>query len=196
MVDAWIGVVRFVHILGAVFMAWPLYALITVNERGRLGPPLGDRADRYMESIIRGMTVRCFVFQVTMFVTGLLLVGMRGLGWGTLVTNGVLLAKVVLLVVLIGLLSYVHFSLQPRLDALFESAPAAPITGELAGRIGALRLRRKRIAATCLFLVITLVLLGLQVYARFPLALTALLLVAVAAFVRNAFRRSAPYGWV
>lgn len=194
--DAWIGLLRFAHILTAVFMAWPLYALITVNERGRLGPPLGDRADRYMENIIRGMTVRCSVFQLTILVTGVVLVGLRGLGWSALVTNGVLLAKLLLLFTLMGLLSYIHFSLQPHLDQLFESAPSVPITGELVGRITALRLRRKRIAATCLFLVMTLILLGLQVYARLPVTLTILLLVAAAVFVWNAFRARIPYGWI
>lgn len=194
--DPWIGLLRFVHILTAVFMAWPLYALITVNERGRLGPPLGDRADRYMENIIRGNTGRCFVFQVTMLVTGVLLVLLRGLGWSALVTNGVLLAKLLLLLTLMGLLSYIHFSLQPHLDRLFESAPSVPITGELAGRITALRLRRKRIAATCLFLVMTLILLGLQVYARLPVTLTILLLLAAAVFVWNVFRTSVRYGWL
>lgn len=194
--NVWIGMVRFIHILAAVFMAWPLYALITVNERGRLGPPLGDRADHYMENIIRGMTVRCFVFQVTALVTGVILVGLRGLGWSALVTNGVLLTKLLLLFSLMGLLSYVHFSLQPRLDAFFASTPPGVMTGELARQIGALRLRRKRIAATCLFLVITLVLLGLQVYARFSLTMTALLLIAAAVFVWNAFRTRMPYGWM
>lgn len=194
--DPWIGLLRFIHIMTAVFLAWPLYALITVNERGRLGPPLGDRADRYMENIIRGMTVRCFAFQVTMLGTGVALVLLRGLGWSALVTNGVLLAKLVLLLVLMGLLSYVHFSLQPHLDALFESAPTSPLTGDLAGQIGVLRLRRKRIAATCLFLVMTLILLALQVYARLSLTLTILLLIAVAVFVWNAFRTRIPYGWI
>lgn len=194
--DAWIGLLRFVHILSAVFMAWPLYALITVNERGRLGPPLGDRADRYMENIIRGMTVRCFAFQVTALVTGVILVLRRGLGWGALLTNPVLFAKLLLLFTLMGLLSSVHFSLQPRLDRLFASAPSGPISGELATRIAALRLRRKRTAAVCLFLVMTLILLALQVYARLSLTLTILLLMAAAVFVWNAFRTRIPYGWM
>jgi len=52
--DAAIVFLRFVHLLGVAFMAWPLYALIAMNEHGRLGPPLGDRADHYMESIVSG----------------------------------------------------------------------------------------------------------------------------------------------
>jgi hypothetical protein len=38
-------ILQFAHLLAVVFMAWPLYALITVNERGRLGSPLGEWAD-------------------------------------------------------------------------------------------------------------------------------------------------------
>lgn len=193
--DAWIGLARAIHILAMVFMAWPLYALITVNERGGLGPPLGDRADRYMENIIRGMTVRCLAFQVTALLSGLVLIGLRGMGWAALMSSPVLLLKVLLLLVLMSLLGYVHFRLQPRLDALFASAPEGPITGDLGSRISALRLGRKRIAATCLFLVMTLVILGLQVYTRFPIALTVALFAAAAGFARQAFRSKIRYGW-
>ncbi len=194
--ETWSALLRVIHIVTVVFMAWPLYALITVNERGALGPPLGDRADRYMENIIRGMTVRCFVYQVTALLTGVALVLLRGQGLSALVTNGVLLLKLILLATLMGLLGYVHFSLQPRLDGLFASAPEGQIAGDLATRIGRLRLRRKRVATTCLFLVMTLVILGLQVYARFPATITVLLIIAAAAFARHAFGTRLPYGWL
>lgn len=194
--ETWTALARLVHVVTVVFMAWPLYALITVNERGALGPPLGDRADRYMENIIRGMTLRCFVFQVTALVTGVALVLLRGLGWSALVTNGVLLLKLILLAILMALLGYVHLSLQPRLDRLFAAATEGQITGELAPQIGRLRLRRKRIAGSCLFLVMTLVILGLQVYARFSVAISIFLITAAAAFARHAFRSKVPYGWL
>lgn len=192
----WIGLLRFLHIIAVVFMAWPLYALITVNERGRLGPPLGDRADRYMENIIRPMTVRCFVFQITALATGVALVLVRGLGWGALVANVVLLAKLALLLILMSLLGYVHFVVQPALDALFAAGAEGPISGERAEQIGRLRLRRKRIAAICLFLVMLLVLLGLQVYERFSPSVTVILVAAIAAFIRQAFRTRVLRGWV
>ena len=144
--ENWTALVRVIHIVTVVFMAWPLYALITVNERGALGPPLGDRADRYMENIIRGMTVRCFAYQVTALVTGVALVVQRGQGSIALITNGVLLLKLILLATLMGLLGHVHFSLQPRLDRLFASSPDGPIAGNLATQISRLRLRRKGIA--------------------------------------------------
>ncbi len=194
--ETWSALVRVVHIMTVVFMAWPLYALVTVNERGTLGPPLGDRADRYMENIIRGMTVRCFVFQLTALASGIALVLLRDQGLSALVANGVLLLKLILLATLMALLGYVHFSLQPRLDGLFASAPEGPIAGDLATQIGRVRLRRKRIATSCLFLVMTLVILGLQVYARFPVTISVLLVAAAAAFARHAYRTRIPYGWL
>ena len=195
--DMLIAFLRFVHVLGAVFMAWPLYALITVNERGRLGPPLGDRADAYMENIIRGQAVRCYGFQLALLVSGILLVWLPGAGLGALVTNWVLGVKLLLLLILMGLLSYIHFSLQPRLDKLFAQAPGqAGIRPDAAAAIPRLRARRKKIAATCLFLVLTLILLGLQVHARFATPLTGALLLASALFAWHAYRTRIPYGWV
>lgn len=195
--ESLIAFLRFFHIVGAVFMAWPLYALITVNERGRLGPPLGDRTDDYMENIIRGQAARCFAFQIALLVSGLLLIWLGGSGLGALITNWVLGVKLLLLIALMGLLSYIHFGLQPRLDALFgREAGQTAIGPGTAGTITRLRVRRKKIAATCLFLVLTLVLLGLQVYARFPLPVTAVLLLGSALFAWHAFRTRLPYGWV
>ena len=45
-----ISILKVIHILTAILMAWPFYALVAVNQRIRLGPPLGDRADTYMDS--------------------------------------------------------------------------------------------------------------------------------------------------
>lgn len=62
---ALISIVRVVHIVTAILMAWPFYALVAVNQRIRLGPPLGDRTDTYMENIIKNRTIPCFVFWLT-----------------------------------------------------------------------------------------------------------------------------------
>jgi len=194
--DTIIDILRFIHLAGVVAMAWPLYALVTVNERGRLGPPLGDRADVYMENIIRGMAVRCYAFQITVLGSGLLLIWVRGLGLGALVTNWVLGVKFLALLTLMALLSYIHFTLQPRLDALFGGASGQAIPADTAAAITGLRVRRKKFAATCLFLVLTAVLLGLQVYTRFPLLLTGALALVAALFAWHAFRTRIPYGWV
>lgn len=47
------NIVHLLHVVNALLMAWPFYALVAVNQRGRLGPPVGDRVDVYMENIIK-----------------------------------------------------------------------------------------------------------------------------------------------
>ncbi len=188
------SVLRVIHVVNAVLMAWPFYALVVVNQRARLGPPLGDRADTLLENTIKNRTVPCFVFQVTALVSGLALVFVRGQGLGALVADPALGSKFVLLLVIIVLLLYVHLKLQPRIDVLFAKG-GSPVPAEIAPALGALRLRRKRIACVCLFVVLTIVMLGVQVWAPFPLWLTAVLTAAIAAFTWRAYRSVTPYGW-
>ena len=109
--------VKFLHILTVVFMAAPLYNLIVVNERVRFGKA-PYVVDRYFENLIKTNAARCFVFQTTAFVTGILLIPLSGQPLSALFTNKILLAKLVLLVVLSLLLSYVHFRIQPRIEAV------------------------------------------------------------------------------
>ncbi len=191
-----LSILRFVHILAVVFMAWPLYALIAVNERGRLGSPLGEWADQYMENIIKAQTIRCYVYQITAAVSGVALVYFRGLGLSSIFTNWVVATKTILLLALMGLLSYVHLSLQPRIDAFFAQAGAGAVSQSLGAQVGPLRSRRKKLAGICLFMVITTVLLGLQVYVRFNPLLTLALVVLTALFVWRAYRTPISFGWV
>lgn len=192
--DTLLPVVRVLHVLTAILMAWPFYALVTVNQRARLGPPLGDRTDTYMENIIKNRTVPCFVFQATALVTGLALVLLPGLSLTMLFTNALLGVKFALLLLIAGLLTYVHLGLQPRIDALFAEA-GNPVPSETAGRISTLRLRRKRIASVCLFAVLTISMLGVQVWAPFPAWVTWLLVVAIGAFTWRSYKSVTPYGW-
>lgn len=194
--EALIGFLKVVHIVNAILMAWPFYALVTVNQRAQLGPPLGDRADTYMETIIKNRTVPCFVFQATALITGGALVRLHGQGLDAFVANPMLAFKFLLLLLIIGLLLYVHLSVQPRIDALFAQAGGNPVPGEIAPRITALRLRRKRIATVCLFVVLIVSMLGVQVWAAFPLWLTVLLIIAISAFTWRAYKSVTPYGWV
>ncbi len=100
-----VSVMRVIHILTAILMAWPVYALVAVNQRVRLGPPLGDRTDTYLENIIKNRTIPCFVFQGTALVSGIALIALRGQGLDDLITNPILGLKFVLLLLIIGLLS-------------------------------------------------------------------------------------------
>jgi len=57
------NIVKFIHVLAVVFMAAPLYNLIAVHERRRLGkaPFL---IDRYFENIIKGAAIRCYIYNL------------------------------------------------------------------------------------------------------------------------------------
>jgi hypothetical protein len=55
-----ISLLRVVHIISAILMAWPYYALVAVNQRVKLGPPLGDRADTYIENLEPHHSLLCF----------------------------------------------------------------------------------------------------------------------------------------
>ena len=185
---------RFLHVLAVVFMAIPLFNLIVVNERVLFGKaPLA--VDLYFENIIRGGAKRCYVFQLTVLVSGLLLIGLNS-PWSVLFTNWILLVKLILLLILTGLLSIVHVSLQPRIDGLLGQVGGDAIPTDIAAKIGPLRLRRKRLAAICLFIVITTILLGLQVSARFHPVLTVILIVLAALFSWRVYSSRIPYGWL
>src|SRR3990172_1773513 len=94
---------KILHIVTAILMAWPFYALVAVNQRGRLGPPLGDRVDILLENTIKNRTLPCFIFQATVMVSGLALVLLRGLGLGALLSNPALGLKFLLLLFISGL---------------------------------------------------------------------------------------------
>lgn len=185
---------KFLHIITVVFMAAPLYNLVVVNERVKFGKAHLD-VDRYFESIIRGNSIRCYVFQLTALITGVSLI-VLGSSVAVLVTNWVLLAKLVLLLALMALLSVVHFTIQPRIDALLAGATGDVLAPALAARIAPLRVTRKRLAAVCLFLVITTVILGLQVFTRFTPLTTVILVVVAAVFAWRVYNSRVAYGWM
>lgn len=186
--------VKFLHIITVVFMAAPLYNLIVVNERMVFGrAPFA--VDRYFENLIKTNALRCFVFQATAFVTGILLIPLSGQRLSVLFTNQVLLAKFVLLLILSVLLSYVHFGIQPRIETLLGQVQGDEIPSSIAAQLLPWRSRRKKIAGVCLFFVITLVLLGLQVYAGLDLLLTGLFVALAALFSWRVYKTNIPYGW-
>lgn len=187
-------IVKAVHIVAVVFMAAPLYNLIVVNERVRFGKaPLA--VDQYFENLIRGNATRCYIFQLTALVSGVLLATLNDSAT-SVITNPVLATKLGLLLALVGLLSVVNFSLQPQIDRLLAQATGDAIPAPLAARIAPVRLRRKRLASVCLFLVMTTVVLGLQVYSRFAAPTTGLLVTLSAVFAWRVYRTPVRYGWL
>ena len=189
--------VKFLHVMSFVFMTVPLFNLIVVNERALMGPAFNYATDRYMENIIRHGATRCFVFQSSVLVTGVLLLIVGPLGIQALWMDGILLAKTILLFVLTGLLSYVHLKLQPRIEALLAPlGPESQVPEGFTGQLKPYRARRKKLAAFCLFIVITIIILGLQVFGQFHLALNIVLIGAAALFAWRVNKTLIQFGWV
>jgi hypothetical protein len=115
---------------------------------------------------------------------------------GTLFSNRVLLAKFLLLLLLSIQLSYVHLGIQPRIEKLIAQVQCSDMPPEILQQIVPWRKRRKRLAASCLFVVITLVLLGLQVFSPFASLLNGLLLLVAAVFCWRVYKTPISYGWI
>jgi hypothetical protein len=192
-------VLKVLHTVSFVFMAIPLFNLIVVNERAALGIGFTYPVDRYVENIIGHGAGRCFVFQVSVLVTGLLLLNYGPFGVAGLWTNAIVLIKFILLVVLAGLLSFVHFRLQPRIEEVLKAAADAPgqaLPEALTVQLKGARSLRKRMATACLFLVLIIIVLGVQVYGSFSPAVTASLIVLAALFAWRANKTLVRIGWV
>jgi len=188
-------IVKFFHILAVVFMAAPLYNLIAVHERRRIGKA-PFVVDRYFENIIKGAAIRCYMYQFTALLTGVLLIPLAGFAWSDLFENSVLLAKLLLLLLLTALLSVVHFRIQPAIESLLAKVEGDEIPEEIAKQIAPIRLRRTRLASFCLFIVITTVLLGLQITSRFGLPVTVILILLAALFSWRVYRTGVRIGWI
>lgn len=187
---------RFLHVLSFVFMSVPLFNLIVVNERALLGTSFIYFADRYMENIIKRGAIRCFVFQSTVLITGLLLLIDSPLGIKALWENWVISVKIGLLFTLVGLLSYVHFHLQKKIEAILSNlTPDSPVPEGLMAKLKPYRVRRKKLATLCLFIVIITIVLGLQVDSRFNPLLTTALILTAGLFALKANRTLIRFGW-
>ncbi len=195
--EAFEGLLRFFHVMSFVFMSVPLFNLIVVNERASMGTPFNYHADRYMENIIKNGAYRCFVFQASAFISGLLLLQFGSLGIEDLWLNRVVLAKTILLFLLTGLLSYVHFSLQPKIESFISTiGPDTEVPDDLVGNLKPYRVRRKRLATFCLFLVIVTIILGLQVYGSFTPFLNIVLIGLAGLFALKVNKTLLRFGWV
>ena len=191
-----IDLLRFLHVMSFVFMSVPLFNLIVVNERSLLGVSFNYYADRYMENIIKHGAYRCFVFQSTVLVTGILLL-IVGPGIEVLWTNWIIIIKTLLLFILMGLLSYVHFILQPKIESILSGiTPDSGVPDNLVSQLKPHRVRRKWLATLCLFLVITSIILGLQVYAAYNAWLTIILIAFAGLFSLKVNKTLNRFGWI
>ncbi len=190
-------VLKLWHIISFVFMSIPLFNLIVVNERALMGSSYNFGTDNYMENIIRHGAVRCYVFQLSVFISGILLLVYGQWGIAALLTNYILLAKTIILFMLMGLLSFVHFSLQPKIDLFFKDITAdTKVPANFLATVKPFRVLRKRLATICLFLVLTTIILGMQVYAPFSLTLNAILIGLAGLFAWRVNKTLILFGWL
>jgi hypothetical protein len=178
-------------------MSVPLFNLIVVNERAVLGISFNYYTDRYMENIIKNGAYRCYIFQSTVLVTGVLLLVFGPLGFEALWINWFILVKTILLFILMGMLSYVHFKLQPKIESFLSDLNAdSEIPENLVSQLKPYRVRRKWMATLCLFLVITSIILGLQVYGSFDPILNIFLIVLAGLFALKVNKTLIRFGWI
>ena len=168
-----------------------------VNERARFAVPVTYNTDRFMENVIQRQPVRCYAYLAVVFLTGLALMYVDGMPLAALVENWALLIKLVAFLALVGLLSFVHFGLQPKIEGLLARLdPGAPAPAEVGPKLAALRRTRKRLSATCLFLVLTAVVMGLRVLMGYSPFLAVGLVILAALFARRVYVTPIRYGWV
>jgi hypothetical protein len=178
-------------------MSIPLFNLIVVNERSLMGSSFNFGTDRYMENIIRHGAMRCYVFQLSVFVSGVLLLIYGQWGIQALWTNYILLSKTIILFTLMGLLSYVHFVLQPKIESFFKDITAdTKVPDNFLATVKPYRVLRKRLATICLFLVLTTIILGMQVYTPFSLMLNVILIGLAGLFARRVNKTLVLFGWL
>ena len=180
------------HLVAMLFLAAPLYALLAVGERGRFTVPPNYNTDRYLENILKNQPRRCYAYLVVILATGILLTWDRGWTW----TDWALIVKLVAFVAMVSLLSYVHFVIQPHIESIVAGwKPGEELPPEKRPAFIAWRVRRKRLAGTCLFLVLTSLIMGVRVTWRSAPWLVAVFMVAAALFAWRVYRKPVPFGW-
>src|SRR4030043_1458034 len=188
---------KFLHVMSFVFMSVPLFNLVVVNERALFGSSFNYPVDRYMENIIKHGSNRCFVFQSSVFLTGVLLLVFGPLGINALWENWIIAVKTILLFTLMGLLSYVHFKLQPKIEKILANhGPDAPLPDSLFSVLKTYRAQRKRLATFCLFIVITIIILGLAGCRSFRQVLIVALIGLAGLFAWRVSKTLIRFGWI
>ena len=174
---------RFFHVFSFVFMCVLLFNLIVANERVMKGISFGFNW--------------CYIFQAITLITGILLLLLGNIGIEGLWTDWIVFTKTIILIVLMGTVSYVHFKLQPKIESLLTAITTdTEVPGTLLIKLKPYRIIRKWIAAFYLFLVISAIILGTQVYAPFNPALTIILVGIAGLFSLTADKILLRFGWI
>lgn len=189
------GTLWALHVLAAVLLAAPLYMLILMNERGALGRAVDYQTDRYLENVIGRQPIRCYAYLAVTLVSGLWLLGLLPAG-RELLRHPLIIAKLGLFFILVTVLTYIQNVLQPQINALLGKVARDPgAAGEVEAPLWALRRRRKAWVAVTLFLVLTLVILGVRLALPFPDTVVAVMIALAALFAWRSYRSVVPFGW-
>ena len=125
------------------------------------------------QNIIKNGFNWCYIFQAITLITGVLLLLLGNIGVEGLWTDWIVITKTIILIVLMGTVSYVHFKLQPKIESFLTAINTdIDVPGTLLIKLKPYRIIRKWITSFYLFLVISAIVLGIQVYAPFNPVLT------------------------
>jgi hypothetical protein len=174
-----------------------LFNLIVANERVLLGISFNYEADRHLENIIKNGFNWCYIFQAVTLITGLLLLELGNIGIEGLWSDWIVITKTIILIVLMVTVSYVHFKLQPKIESFLAIIKAdQEVPGTTFLKLKPYRLLRKWITAFYLFLVISAIVLGIQVYATFNPILSIILIGISGLFSLRADKILLRFGWI
>ena len=148
---------RFFHVISFVFMCVLLFNLIVANERVLVGLSFNYEADRHLESIIKNGFNWCYIFQSGIFITGLLLLITSSLGIEELWTDWLVITKTIILVILMGAITYVQFVLQPKIQSfLADLSTGSEIPDRLVIKLKPYRIIRKWMTTFYFFFIINI----------------------------------------
>ena len=195
--DIFYDLIRFFHVISFVFMCVLLFNLIVANERAMLGITFNFDADRHIESIIKSGVNWCYINQLTILITGLLLLVLGDVGIKALWQDWIVLSKTIILFVLMGTISYVHFKLQPKIESFLTAlSTGSEISDNFILELKPYRVMRKWMTSFYLFLVIAAIVLGIQVYATFNPVLSIILIGLAGLFSIKADKILIRFGWI
>lgn len=195
--DILFDLLRFLHVISFVFMCVLLFNLIVANERVLLGLSFNYEADQHLEIIIHNGFNWCYIFQSVTLVTGILLLVFGTIGIEGLWRDWIVLTKTIILVVLMGAITFVHFKLQPKIESfLTDLTSGSKIPGTVYLELKPFRVLRKWMTSIYLFLIISAIVLGIQVHATFNPILTLTLIAIAGLFSLKADKILFRLGWI
>ena len=189
--------IRFFHVISFVFMCVLLFNLIVANERVMLGISFNYDADRHIEKIIHSGVYWCYINQLTILITGILLLVFGDIGIKALWTDWIILSKTIIIFILMGTISFVQFILQPKIESFLTAlSTGSELSDNFILQLKPYRVMRKWMTSFYLFLVIAAIVLGIQVYATFNPLLTIILIGLAGLFSIKADKILIRFGWI